>query len=239
MKKTHEMVEKALVASLLKGEPKPGTPLQSERDLAVKFAVSRATVREALLKLQNSGWISVQQRHATIVNDFWSRGDLQLLSSISKNSEPFPQELASNLLELRVQVAPDYARKAVQYHAAELTECLSRFQKIRKGLGSLVKFDWELHQTMAVLSGNKIYPLIMNTFASLYANIRGQLFAKEEHREQTRCYYRDLLEAASTGNADYAEDVTRAAMKLRLEQFRRQTDAPTGKITLAERFIRR
>lgn len=239
MKKTHEMVEKALVESLLKGEPQPGTPLQSERDLAARFAVSRATVREALLKLQTSGWISVQQRHATIVNDFWSNGDLKLLTSISRNSEPFPQDLASNLLELRVQVAPDYARKAVENGAAELTECLSRFQKIRKGLGAMVKFDWELHQTMAVLSGNKIYPLIMNSFANLYSKIRGQLFAREEHREQTRCYYRDLLEAASTGNADYAEDVTRAAMKLRLEQFKRQADPPAPKKTLKERFIRR
>ena len=223
MKKPHEMVEKELVASLLKGEPKPGTPLQSERDLAARFSVSRASVREALLKLQNSGWISVQQRHATIVNDFWSQGDLELLSSISRNSEPFPKDLASNLLELRVQVAPDYARKAVENGAPQLTECLSRFEKVRKGWGAMVKFDWELHLTMAVLSGNKIYPLIMNSFANLYSKIRGQLFAREEHREQTRCYYRDLLEAASTGNADYAEDVTRAAMKLRLEQFRRQT----------------
>lgn len=72
MKKTHEMVEKALVDALLKGDPQPGSHLQSERDLAARFAVSRATVREALLKLQKSGWISVQQRHATVVNNFWS-----------------------------------------------------------------------------------------------------------------------------------------------------------------------
>ena len=43
MRKTYEMVEKALVASLLKGDPGPGTQLQSERDLAARFAVSRAS----------------------------------------------------------------------------------------------------------------------------------------------------------------------------------------------------
>ena len=239
MRKTHEMVEKALVDGLLKGDPKPGSPLQSERDLAARFAVSRATVREALLKLQNSGWISVQQRHATIVNDFWSRGNLELLSSISKNSEPFPAELASNLLELRVQFAPDYARRAVENDAAQLTERLSRFNKLRNSLGATVKFDWELHLTMAVLSGDKIYPLIMNSFSALYFKFKEQFFAKEEHRAQARCFYNDLLQAASTGNAAYAEEITRAAMKLRLEEFQRQTEPPVLKKTLKQKFLRR
>ena len=223
MKKTHQMVEKALVDGLLKGDPKPGSQLQSERDLAARFAVSRATVREALLKLQSSGWISVQQRHATIVNDFWSQGDLELLSSISRNSEPFPPDLASHLLELRVQFAPDYARRAVENDAAQLTLCLSRSNKLRNSASAMVKFDWELHLNMAVLSGNKIYPLIMNSFATLYSKFKGEFFASEQHRAQARCFYRELLQAACTGNADLAEDVTRAAMKLRLENFKQQT----------------
>ena len=223
MKKTHQMVERALVDGLLKGDPKPGSQLQSERDLAARFAVSRATVREALLKLQNSGWISVQQRHATIVNDFWCRGDLELLSSISRNSDSFPPDLASHLLELRVQFAPDYARRAVENDAAQLTRCLGRSNKLRNSSGAVVSFDWELHLMMAVLSGNKIYPLMMNSFAALYAKFKGEFFAHEEHRLQARSYYKELAEAAITGNANLAEDVTRAAMKLRLENFKRQT----------------
>lgn len=237
MKKTHQMVEKALVDGLLKGDPKPGTQLQSERDLALRFAVSRATVREALLKLQNSGWISVQQRHATIVNDFWSRGDLELLSSISRNSECFPQDLASHLLELRVQFAPDYARRAVENDAAQLTHCLSRSNKLRNSSSAFVNFDWELHLTMAVLSGNKIYPLMMNSFAALYSKFKGEFFAIEEHRSQARCYYRELLQAASTGNADLAEDTTRAAMKLRLENFKRQSGQAPAQDSVQQQFI--
>ena len=237
MKKTHQMVEKALVDGLLKGDPKPGTQLQSERDLAARFAVSRATVREALLKLQNSGWILVQQRHATIVNDFWSRGDLGLLSSISRNSESFPKDLASHLLELRVQFAPDYARRAVENDAAQLTNCLSRSNKLRNTSSSVVNFDWELHLLMAVLSGNKIYPLMMNSFAALYSKFKGEFFANEEHRSQARCYYRDLLQAASSGNADQAEDITRAAMKLRLENFKRQSEQSAPNDSVEQQFM--
>lgn len=220
MRKTCQMVEKALVDGLLRGEYRPGCHLQSERDLAARFSVSRATVREALQKLQNSGWISVQQRHSTIVNDFWSQGDLEILSSITRNSEPFPPDLASHLLELRVQFAPDYARRAVENDAAGLCAILGKAEKLRNCSSALVKYDWELHLTMAVLSGNRIYPLILNSFSGVYYKLRSALFSKEEHRLQIRNYYREMLQAASTGNAILAENITRAAMILRLNDFK-------------------
>lgn len=232
MKKTHQMVEKALVDGLLKGDPKPGSLLQSERDLAVRFAVSRATVREALAKLQSAGWISVQQRHATIVNDFWSLGDLEILSSISRNSEPFPLDLASHLLDLRCQLAPDYARRAVEHDAAELSLCLGRASKVRNSSSAILKYDWELHLTMAVLSGNKIYPLIMNTFAALYMRLKGDFFTEEQHRIQAREFYKELSVAVSAGNAEQAEIVTRSAMKVRLENFKRMSELPSSSDTV-------
>lgn len=221
MKRTHEVVEKTLVEGLLKGEPQPGSHLQSERELAARFSVSRATVREALLKLQKSGWISVQQRHATVVNEFWRRGDLELLSSIGRNTDPFPPDLAGDLLELRVQCAADYARRAVENDAPLLVEFLSRAGKLRNCCGTVLRFDAELHLTMALLSRNKLYPLLINTFSGLYLRLKGKFFAKEEHRAQARSFYEKLLRAAQSGDAGEAERVTRAAMRTRLENFRR------------------
>lgn len=228
MRKTWQMVERELVDGLLRGDPEPGGALQSERDLAARFSVSRAAVREALQKLQDSGWISVQQRHSTIVNDFWSQGDLEILSSIARNSDPFPPDLASNLLELRVQLAPDYARRAVENDAAVLSEILGRAEKLRNCASALVKYDWELHLAMAVMSGNRIYPLILNSFSGVYAKLRSALFAREEHRMQARNYYRDMLQAAGSGNAILAENITRAAMILRLNGFRLHFGSPQG-----------
>ncbi|MBJ6800845.1 GntR family transcriptional regulator [Geomonas propionica] len=220
MRKTCQMVEKALVDGMLKGEFKPGSPLLSERDLAERFAVSRTTVREALLKLQNAGWISVQQRHVTIVKDFWSQGDLEILSSITRNSDPFPYELATHLLELRVQFAPDYARRAVENDAAGLAAVLRKAEKLRNCSSALVNFDWELHLAMAVMSGNRIYPLMLNSFSSVYSKLRSGLFSKDKHRLQLRDYYREMLAAANAGNALLAENITRAAMLIRLNDFK-------------------
>lgn len=123
---------------------------------------------------------------------------------------------------MRIQFAPDYARRAVENGAEQLTECLSRCKRLGNGAGAMAKFDWELHLTMAILSGNKIYPLIMNSFADLYYKLRGEFFANEEFRAQARGFYRDLLQAATLRDANQAESITRAAMKQRLENFKRQ-----------------
>ena len=225
MKRTHQMVEKALVEELLKGNPQPGCHLQSERELAARFSVSRATVREALLRLQRSGWITVQQRHPTVVNDFWTSGNLELLSSITKNSEPFPWDLTLHLLEMRAQFAPDYARRAVENDAPRLTEYLGRASKVRNSSSNMAKYDEELHLTMAVLSGNKLYPLMMNSLSELFSRVKAELFVDEEHRNQARLFYKELLESAGARNPDRAEVLTRTEMNKRLERFRQRMAA--------------
>ena len=48
-------------------------------------------------------------------------------------------------------------------------------------------------------------------------------FASEEHRVQARDFYKELLQATMARDAAKAETITRAAMKLRLENFQRQT----------------
>ena len=225
MRKSHEKVVKSLVDGLLKGSPPPGSTLESERELAVRFSVSRATVREALQQLERSGWISIRQRHATVVNDFWTTGDLALLSSIDRNSDDFPLELALHLLELRLQFAPDYARKAVENGGPKLVECLSRSRKLGTSPAAIARFDWELHLTMAVLSGNKIYPLVMNSFAQLYHRLKQQFFASEELRLIACDFYRKLMHAASEKNGAIAEEVTRSALRQKLGVFRREAES--------------
>ncbi|MBJ6723896.1 GntR family transcriptional regulator [Geomesophilobacter sediminis] len=219
MKRSHEKIERCLVNSLLSGAVPPGSALESERDLAEKFSVSRATVREALQQLEKSGWISKQQRHATVVNDFWSKGDLDLLASIERNSETFPVDLAIHILELRVQFAPDYARKAIENNSSRVVEFLMRAKKITDSGTAIARYDWELHLTLAILSGNRIYPLIMNSSEHLYSRMRRQFFAKQEIRTLTKAYYKDLLQAAMEGDAEKAELITRTAMRQRLSTF--------------------
>jgi DNA-binding FadR family transcriptional regulator len=56
-----EVITEQLKQSILLGEFKAGHKLPSERDLAEQFQVSRVAIREALRKLENSGFIVTRQ----------------------------------------------------------------------------------------------------------------------------------------------------------------------------------
>lgn len=224
MKKAYEKVEKGITNAILQGETPPGSSLQSERELAARFDVSRLVVREALQKLAQAAWISISQRRVAQVNDFWSTGTLDILSTIARNTDSFPMELAAQLLEMRAEIAPDYARRAVRNDSPQLIAQLARARKLGDSPAAFARFDWELHRTMAILSGNRIYPLLLNTFAKLYFKMRGSFFTTEDYREASRDYYRKLLRAAIDENAEEADKITHSAMWQRVHLFRRQME---------------
>ena len=222
MKKAYKKVEQGLIEEILTEDYPAGTPLESERELAIKYGVSRATVREALQQLTQAGWITVNQRQNTRVGDFWRNGTLDILSSAARTTNQFPLEMAAQLLEVRVELAPGYTRKAIENDSSQVISCLARVRKLNDTSSSVAKFDWELNQTLAILSGNRFYPLLLNSFAKLYFKLRGQFFASEEFRAMARKYYKELMHAAIDEDADEAEHITRAAMQLRLQVFRHQ-----------------
>jgi GntR family negative regulator for fad regulon and positive regulator of fabA len=222
MKKPQELIEQTLIQEFLNGTPPPGDPLQSERGLAARFGTHRTAVREALRKLAEAGWIRVSPRHATRVNRFWRDGTLVLLTSITRTTRHVPAEVLVHLLEVRAELAPAYTRQAVQNDSVEVIACLARARKLKNTAGAVAAFDWDLQRTLANLSANKFYPLLLNSFAGIYFKTRGKFFASQEFREMARSYYQKLMHAAIEENPDEAETVTRTAMRLRLQIFRRQ-----------------
>ncbi|MCL4424800.1 MAG: GntR family transcriptional regulator [Firmicutes bacterium] len=230
--KSSEKVEKALIEAILGGTLPPESPLPGERELAARYSVTRPTVREALQRLIRDGWITVSQRRTTLVNDFWTEGNLNVLSTIAGSVVNVPSEFVAQLLEFREVIGPDYARKAVENRSLQLVACLAK-APADGDIERLVDFDWELHRTMAVLSGNRIYPLILNSFSEMYCRMAVSYFAFEECRDASRRFYLELLKAAVNADARKAEEITRSAMKesliLWLRHATAQGDPATAK----------
>lgn len=218
--RSSEKVEKALIEAILEGSLPPGSPLPGERELAARYSVTRPTVREALQRLLRDGWITVNQRRTTTVNDFWKEGNLNVLSTIAGSVTNVPSEFVAELLEFRQVIAPDYARKAVQNQPLQVVATLAK-SNTNGELQQFVDFDWELHRTMAILSGNRIYPLILNSFSEMYFRMATSYFAFEECREASRRFYRELLKAAVNEDAEKAEEITRSAMRESLILWKR------------------
>ncbi len=225
MEKYSLRVEKSIIASILSGALPRGAQLKSERELALQHSVTRPVIREALQRLAQDGWIIVSQKKVSVVNDFWLNGNLNILTAISVNPATFPLELVSQLLEFRVVLAAEYTEKAVSNDALALVALLASACKVGNDPEHFSTVDWQLHKTMAVLSGNKLYPLMLNSFESLYLKMGSLYFSCEMCRDASRNYYKSLLQAAVQEDSVAAAAITRQAMQESFEFWQRLADA--------------
>ncbi|HEY0882899.1 MAG TPA: GntR family transcriptional regulator, partial [Archangium sp.] len=117
--------EGELVSLILTRQFPPGSTLPPERELALKLGVTRPTLREALQRLDRDGWIEVRHGKSTRVKDIWREGGLNVLAAVVRHGGPLPENFVKNLLEVRLAMAPAYARAAVEQGAAALETFLA------------------------------------------------------------------------------------------------------------------
>ena len=213
-------VESALLTAILDGTFPPGSVLPGERTLAEQLGVTRPTLREALQRLAGDGWLTVAHGKPTVVNNFWEEGCLNVLGKLVEHPEHLPPDFIGQLLEVRYQLAPAYARAAVSRSAAEVSAFLAEATDLDTP-ADFARFDWRLHHLLTVRSGNPIYTLILNGFRGFYEVIARQYFAAEAARDLSRHFYADLRKAATAGDAAQAEAVCCRVMAASIEAWER------------------
>jgi GntR family negative regulator for fad regulon and positive regulator of fabA len=212
--------EEVVVTAILDGTYPPGSNLPGERDLAAQLGVTRPTLRETLQRLACEGWLTIQQGKSTRVNDFWREGGLMVLGALVRYSERLPADFVPNLLEVRLALAPAYARAAVERSAAAVVECLAGRGELNDAPAAFAAFDWELHYTLTTESGNPVYTLILNGFAGFYEEMACLYFARPEARRSSRVFYETLQAAALKADGAEAERITREVMRQSIELWR-------------------
>ena len=212
--------EETLVAAIMDDTYPPGAKLPGERDLAAQLGVTRPTLRESLQRLERDGWITIHQGKPTVVNDFWREGGLNVLSTIVRYDQQLPPGFVTHLLEVRLIMAPDYARAAVEHDPASVRAHLVQYPELEETATAYTAFDWTLHHILTIASGNPIYPLILNGFATLYERMGRRYFAPSDARAASRAFYRALLDAFEQRDAGAAERITREVMASSIELWR-------------------
>ncbi len=205
--------EQALVTAILDGIYPPGSTLPAERSLAEQLGVTRPTLREALQRLERDGWLTIAQGKPTLVNDYWRAGGLNVLSGLVRYGDRLPPGFVTRLLEVRLAMAPAYARAAIGNSPATVAALLGQRPRLDDTPEDFARFDWQLHHTLTVASGNPVYTLILNGFCGLYDQVARLYFAPQEARATSCAFYDALLAAAERADADEAERVTRAVME--------------------------
>ena len=205
--------EQSLIIAIMDGEFPPGSTLPAERELAVRLGITRPTLREALQRLERDGWLVIQQGKPTCVNDIWVNGGLNVLSALVRSDQELPADFIPNLLAVRLVLAPAYTRAAIQNHPELVLDCLKAAHDLESSPAAYAAFDWQLHHTLTIASGNPIYTLILNGFAGFYEQMAQRYFRREEARGASSAFYTALREAVDSGDAAQAEAVTRNVMQ--------------------------
>lgn len=211
--------EGELVSRILSRHFPPDSTLPSERELALQLGVTRPTLREALQRLDRDGWIEVRHGKSTRVRDIWREGGLNVLAAVVRNGGPLPDRFVANLLEVRLAMAPAYARAAVAQQPKVIAGLLHAGRRPAQTAEAFGDFDWQLHLALTTASRNPVFTLILNGFGDLYRVMAVLYFEAPAARRASAAFYDALEQAAKRQQPGPAEKVTREAMQHSLDHW--------------------
>ena len=204
---------------ILSGKIKIRQKLPSERELALQLGVSRPIVHEGLVELASRGMVSLKPRIGATVNDYRKEGSISLLASLIQYQKgKLEPELLESLLEMRMLLEPAYARLAAQNRTEEQARELYEIIKKEESAGNrdiqkITNLDFEFHLLIAVASGNRVYPLLLNSFRPVYTNLSSQFFNNSQVTAAVRKYHRNTAGAIESGDGKKAAAVMKELLR--------------------------
>ena len=197
----YEQVADRLAADIRAGRLAPGERLPSERDLARRLEVGRASVREAIASLQVAGMIETRP----------GSGSFVAAGAAERSREPHDSS-PSDLLEARALLEPAVARLAAQRGGpdAEIEALLAAMEDARRRRAGWNDCDRRFHQRIAALTGNPVLLDLADRIAAvmdepLWQRLRDDSIAVPGRTTIHLAEHRMIYEAIAEGDADAAE----------------------------------
>ena len=210
--KPAELTENRLIEAILEGHFPINSHLPGERELAEQLGVTRPTLREALQRLARDGWLEINQGKSTRVRNYWTEGNLNVLATIVQYQDHLPANFVSDLMTVRLLLAPAYTRLAVEKNPQAVVELLTPSLALPETAEAYALADWNLHQKLTILSGNPIFTLILNGFEELYDVMGRRYFSQTASRAHSQQFYCDLLDCARRCDGQAAEVLAQRVM---------------------------
>jgi len=223
-----EEIAEQLRSLILNGQYPPGSKLPPERELSKKLRVNRASLREALKKLEHLGLVRIRQGDGTRVTNFMETGGIELVQHLLPLGGGKP-EIIRDLLEFR----RIFGRELARLGAARATkEGLVRLRAVADkadqapNAAELFDLDFEFYVALAATCGNQVMLLLINTvrdgvrgFLPLLANLAGP-------QDQVRKHHRDLIAAIEKGDVAGAGKIADEYLRMGAELAARMGGRP-------------
>lgn len=202
--KPAEQAERQIIQEILNGGFPADSALPPERALAGILGVTRPTLREVLQRISRAGWIEIHHGKPTRVRDILVEGNLSLLSEAAIYQPP-SVEMTGALLELRLLLAPTYTREAVTRKPEEVLLLSQSFSELTDDLNETALADWHFHHGLAILSGNPLSGLILNSLENFWVAAMIPVYENAEERQKIGTAIRMIGKAARAEEPEVAE----------------------------------
>jgi GntR family transcriptional regulator, transcriptional repressor for pyruvate dehydrogenase complex len=164
-----EIVEQ-LRSLILTGEYSPGSKLPPERELAKQLGVNRASLREALKKLEHLGLVRIRQGDGTRIENFMETAGIELISHLIPITAGARPDIIRDVLEFRqifgCEIARMAAERATDDDLERLREIAEKVKGFELGADELLQLDFEFYVVLAQAARNQVMALLINTVRS-------------------------------------------------------------------------
>lgn len=223
-----QAIIRRLEEALLDGRFPANSQLPSERELAVRYAVSRNTVREAIQQLGARGLLQIRPRSGVFVSDRLRTGASSPWGQLIADSPARREDILEFRRVLEGATAYFAALRGTDEDLERIREALARLDQARRdgNQSGESRIDFELHEAIAQASRNVMF---LHLHSSITKMMREHIIRTADGlREQNRAVsdvlalqHRTICDAIQARRPEEA----RTAMQAHIDYVRSRFDA--------------
>lgn len=199
-----EEVAEQLQNQIINGELKEGNKLPVEAELMRIFGVGRSSIREAVKKLENMGYLNVQQGKGTFI------------ATPTPAKEPLEQRLKradiKELYEVRNILESAISEKAAQRHTEQDAKEIMKYLAARKStaeageLADCMEADIKFHLAIAKAAHNEILFELYSSVATRLLDSYKDIYEDTAHFMESQPLHEKVAESIVSNNQKDAAD---------------------------------
>lgn len=230
-----EQVCESLEQMLLEGQLAPGERLWPERELAVRFGVSRTVIREAIRDLDAKGLLEVRTGAGTYVARFDHRhvtDALKRLLNMNGGAAAGPETIYELRRPLEIEIAGLAAIRKRPEDVSRLEKAVSALFENQLEPRDFVHVDVEFHLALAAATQNRLFTMLLNLLGDVMVALRAISIELPNNRPITQDEHQAILKAVIAGDADAAR--TAMAKHMETSESILHSAAHRHRVTIAE-----
>lgn len=217
-----DQIAKDIEARVLSGELAVGEQLPSERDLMLHYGVGRPAVREALLWLNKTGFLSVSNGDRSRVTEPDPRDLLQLLSGASKmllSRNDGIRQFQKTRTFVEVAIVREAVRFATDNDVADLEALLVQNEACAEDITAFSVTDDAFHHRIASIAKDPLLDALYHVVLELLDDQRRMSLSHPDALSRAMAAHREIFEAIRGRDADRAELAMRAHLATVVETY--------------------